>query len=81
MSRFGSRGTRRSETRMVAAGEVQIDDRVKAVMEAEAAAKAEADGERQGRSCSSAAVGVTRSRLLLCSCTSTAVPGLCRSLV
>lgn len=45
---------------MVAAEEVQIDDRVKAVLEAEAAAKAETDGKRQGRS-SSRVVGVTHS--------------------
>lgn len=48
---------------MVAAEEVQIDERVKAVLEAEAAAadKVEADGKRQGRS-SSSLVGVMHSR-------------------
>lgn len=46
---------------MVAAEEVQIDDRVKAVLEAEAAAKAQADEKRQGRS-SSSVVGVTHRR-------------------
>lgn len=45
-----SASTRRGEARMVAAEEIQIDDRVKAVMEAEAAAKAQEGGNRQGRS-------------------------------
>ena len=52
---------------MVAAEEVQIDNRVKAVLEAEAAAKAQADGERQGRFFSNV-VGVTHSSWNCLSC-------------